>query len=230
MSRFLILIFFLPVTLLAQNWTSKKMFDDKKSNLKTAGNYEVKIGVNLYSKTIASYSDGGEYKHLILPRFGFGYMHQMNNLIFNPNITINVMGFNHKQTSNSLHVVSQNDPLFINTFEYTSKSIYFDLDFLFHYQIFNNNSIVAGAFINSPIARKVSWKEKLNDSIIYESKGVYSFNHYFGSPICYGLDIAYRINVFNYSASIGLEREIGMVSSDLYIPSYNIYLSIGYKI
>ena len=228
MSRFLLIIFFLPVTLLAQNWTSNSMLDDK--NFKTNGNYEVKIGVNYSDRTGSSY-DENEYKHLILPRLGFGYMQYMNNLIFNPNITINVMGYRFEQSYGN-YIFSPNDPFAITqyTSEYTQTSIYVDLDFLFHYQIFFNNSIVAGAFITSPFASNVCRKDKnIDGSIADEYKGGYNF--FISETIFYGLDIAYRINLSNYSASIGFEREIGSLTNNLfYNPSYNIYLSVGYKI
>ena len=201
------------------------MLDDK--NLKTAGNYEVKIGVN-YSDIIV-YGEN-EYKHLILPRLGFGYMQYMNNLIFNPSITINVMGYRFEQSS-YIGSTSPYDPSITQyTSEFTRTSVYVNLDFLFHYQIFNNNSIVAGAFISSPFASKFSRKDKnIDGSIAGEYKGYYNFDN--PETIFYGLDIAYRINLSNYSASIGFEREIGSLTNNFfYNPLYNIYLSVGYKI
>ena len=231
MIRFLLVIFFLPVTLLAQNWTNESVFDDKEFNFSDEATYEIKIGVN-YSDMIVKSSYGeNEYKHLILPRLGFGYMQYMNNLIFNPNITINVMGYRFEPLS-YIRSTSPDDPFAITqyTSEYTRTSIYVDLDFLFHYQIFNNNSIVAGVFITSPFASKFSRKDKnIDGSIAGEYKGDYILNN--PETIFYGLDIAYRINLSNYSASIGFEREIGSLTNNFfYNPLYNIYLSVGYKI
>ena len=122
MSRFLLIVFFLPVTLLAQNWTSNSILDD--TDLKTDLNFEIKIGAN-YSN-ITGYA-GVEYKPLILPRVSFGYMLDMNNFIFNPNLTLNEHGYKRIQTrplNQSLEI------------EDKFSSILLDLDFLFQYKIF----------------------------------------------------------------------------------------------
>lgn len=229
MSRFLLIIFFLPVTLLAQNWTSNSMLDDK--NFKTNGNYQVKIGIN-YSNVTGDFGEYVEYKPLILPRVSFGYMLDMNNFIFIPNLTLDGHGYKRIET------YSWNQ---FEEIEDKFSSILLNLDFLFQYKIFNNFFIDGGAYINSNIADKYSYKYIENGSIVYEDKGEYNFDDAF-SNVNYGLIIACSIDLnSNLSSSIGLERNINLANTyngsfvNLYnnglrfLP-YNIFLTFGYKI
>ena len=50
------------------------------------------IGFN-YSNVIGYSDEYVEYKPLILPRDSFGYMLDMNNFIFNTNLTLNGHGY-----------------------------------------------------------------------------------------------------------------------------------------
>ena len=228
MSRFLLIIFFLPVTLLAQNWTSNSILDD--TDLKTDLNFEIKIGAN-YSN-ITGYA-GVEYKPLILPRVSFGYMLDMNNFIFNTNLTLNGQGY---KSISELGNVQGN----FHEIEYKFSSIFLNLDFLLQYKIVNNFFIVGGAYINSNIADKYSYKD--NGPTIYEEKGEYQFDYAF-SNVNYGLIIACSIDLYsNLSSSIGFEREIGNIiidnyyignlnnNNNTYLRPYNIFLTFGYKI